>query len=115
MTGVLSIDLIGFMKNKFSNTTAANARDLIIALAQYLLPVNDILTFTAGADANSGLTAARMNYFLTAFLKSPQLDADPEAMWNFRWNTPGYESDVVQRQLELLFNAMMQSPEYQLY
>jgi uncharacterized protein (DUF1800 family) len=115
MSGALAIDLIGFVKNKFSNPTASNARDLIIALAQYLLPLNDSLTFTTGADTNSGLTAARMNYFLTAFLKSPQIDADPEGMWTFRWATPGYEMDVVKKQLEFLFNAVMQSPEYQLY
>jgi len=115
MAGAMSIDLVGFVKNKFSNTTASSARDLIIALAQYLLPLNDNLTFTSGADTNSGLTAARMNYFLTAFLLSPQLDADPEGMWTFRWNSNGYEMEVMQRQLELLFNAMMQSPEYQLY
>jgi len=115
MTDAMAIDLVGFVKNKFSNATASNARDLIVALAQYLLPLNDNLTFTTGADTNSGLTAARMNYFLTAFLLSPQLDADPEGMWTFRWNSNGYEMEVMQRQLELLFNAMMQSPEYQLY
>jgi uncharacterized protein (DUF1800 family) len=115
MPGAMAIDLVGFVKNKFPNAVASNARDLIIALAQYLLPLNDNLTFTTGADTNSGLTAARMNYFLTAFLKSPQIDVDPEGMWTFRWNTTGYEMDVVQRQLELLFNAMMQSPEYQLF
>jgi len=27
-----------------------------------------------------------MNYFLTAFLKTPQIDADPEAEWTTRWN-----------------------------
>jgi len=115
MTGAMSIDLVGFVKNKFSNATASNARDLIMALAKYLLPLNDNLTFTVGADTNSGLTAARMNYFFTAFLLSPQLDADPEGMWTFRWNSNGYEMEVMQRQLELLFNAMMQSPEYQLF
>ncbi len=115
MTGMFSIDVVGFVKNKFSNTTASNAQSLIIALAQYLLPLNDNLTFTTGADTDSGLTAARMNYFLTAFIKSPQIDADPEGTWTFRWNNPGIEMDVVQRQLESLFNAMMQSPEYQLF
>src|SRR5882672_2037653 len=53
MTGAMVIDLVGFVKSKFSNAIASNARDLIIALAQYLLPLNDNLTFTAGADTNS--------------------------------------------------------------
>ena len=55
-----------------------------------------------------------MNYFLAAFLKNPEIDANPEGSWTFRWNNP-VDPEVVQRQLESLFNAMMQSPEYQLY
>lgn len=114
MPGALKIDLVDFVKTKFSNTTSSNARDLIIELTKYLLPQAENLTFDAAADDNSGLTAERINYFLTAFLKSPQIDADPEAMWTYRWNNP-YEPEVVPKQLEGLFNAIMQSPEYQLY
>jgi len=55
-----------------------------------------------------------LNYFLTAFLKSPQIDPDPEASWTFRWNNP-VDMEVVKKQLESLFNALMQSPEYQLF
>ncbi|HEY5824017.1 MAG TPA: hypothetical protein VIT44_06625, partial [Cyclobacteriaceae bacterium] len=68
----------------------------------------------AAADDTAGLTAERMNYFLTAFLKSPQIDADPEASWTFRWGNQ-VDNEVVVNQLQSLFNAMMQSPEYQLY
>ncbi len=114
MPGGLKIDLVDFVKTKFSNAVSSNARDLIIELAKYLLPQAENLTFDTAADDNAGLTAERMNYFLTAFLKSPQIDADPEAMWTFRWNNT-YEPEVVPNQLESLFNAMMQSPEYQLY
>jgi hypothetical protein len=60
------------------------------------------------------VTAARLNYFLTAFLYSPKIDADPEGQWTYRWNNP-VEPEVVYGQLENLFNAMMQSPEYQLF
>jgi uncharacterized protein (DUF1800 family) len=109
------IDARGFIKNKISNSTSSNARSLIVELATYFLPVNDNLTFATGADAASGITAARMNYFLTAFLKTPQIDADPEAEWTVRWNNPSMEPEVVFGQLQSLFNAMMQSPEYQLY
>lgn len=108
------IDLIAFVQNNFDNPTASDARLLIIELSNYLLPVNDNLTFDTAADDSSGLTAERLNYFLTAFLKSPQIDADPEASWTFRWNNPA-DMEVVQKQLESLFNAMMQSPEYQLF
>ena len=112
--GALQIDPVNYVKTKFSPAIASNARNLIIELAKYLLPVNENLTYTTGADVNSGLTAARMNYFLTAFIKSPQLDPDPETAWTNRWNN-NLDPDTVQNQLKNLFNAMMQSPEYQLY
>ena len=114
MPDMLSIDVVNFVKTKFDNGTASNARQLIIALAAYLLPLNENLTYDPAADDNAGLTAERMNYFLTAFLKNPEIDADPEGSWTFRWNNP-VDPEVVQRQLQSLFNAMMQSPEYQLY
>ncbi len=112
--GALQIDPVNYVKTKFSPAIASNARNLIIELAKYLLPVNENLTYTTGADVNSGLTAARMNYFLTAFIKSPLLDPDPETAWTNRWNN-NLDPDTVQNQLKNLFNAMMQSPEYQLY
>lgn len=107
-------DVVAFVKDNIDNSTASDARQLITELVNYLLPVNDNLTFDPAADDNSGLTAERMNYFLTAFLKSPQIDADPEGSWTFRWNNP-VDPEVVRRQLESLFNALMQSPEYQLF
>jgi len=114
MLDLLRIDPVDFVRNKIPLATASNARTLIIELAKYLLPLADNLTFDTAVDDAAGLTAERLNYFLTAFLKSPQIDADPEASWTFRWNNP-VDPEVVRRQLENLFNAMMQSPEYQLY
>ena len=114
MGGMMKIDPVAFVQTNFSNAISSNARSLIIELAKYLLPLSDNLTFDTAADDNAGLTAERLNYFLTAFLKSPQIDADPEGAWAFRWNNP-VDTEVVRRQLENLFNAMLQSPEYQLY
>ena len=62
----------------------------------------------------AGLTAERLNYFLTAFIKMPLFDTDPEGEWTYRWTTKD-EIEVVIGQLRSLFNALMQSPEYQLY
>ena len=62
----------------------------------------------------SFVNSAAIVGLLTAFLKSPQIDADPEGSWTFRWNNP-VDMEVVRKQLESLFNAMLQSPEYQLY
>jgi hypothetical protein len=106
--------LVKFVKTNVSPSLAANASDLVKELAKFLLPLNENLTYSAGADAASGLTAARLNYFLNAFIKSPQIDADPEAAWNVRW-TNGFDPETVRNQLQNLFNAMMQSPEYHLY
>jgi uncharacterized protein (DUF1800 family) len=114
MGGMMKIDPVAFVQTNISNAIASNARSLIIELAKYLLPLSDNLTFDTATDDNSGLTAERLNYFLTAFLKSPQIDGDPEGAWTFRWNNP-VDMEVVRRQLENLFNAMLQSPEYQLY
>ncbi len=108
------VDVVDFVQANISNAIASDARQLIMELSKYLLPVHDNLTFDPALDDNSGLTAERLNYFLTAFLKSPQIDSDPEASWTFRWNNP-VDMEVVTNQLKSLFNAMMQSPEYQLY
>ncbi len=113
MMGALKIDVLAFVNNNISNAVASNARSLIIELARYFLPVSDNLTFDTTLDDNSGLTAERLNYFLTAFLRAPQIDADPEGAWTFRWNNLT-EMEVVRGQLQNLFNAMLQSPEYQL-
>lgn len=114
MMGMMKIDPVAFVQTNIHISISSDARQLIIELAKYILPLADNLTFDAAADDNAGLTAERLNYFLTAFLKSPQIDADPEAAWTFRWNNP-VDMEVVRRQLENLFNAMLQSPEYQLY
>jgi uncharacterized protein (DUF1800 family) len=114
MPGSLKIDVVVFVKDNISNAIAADARSLTIELAKYFLPLADNLTFDPALDDNSGLTAERLNYFLTAFLKSPQIDADPEGAWTFRWNNLT-EMEVVRGQLQNLFNAMLQSPEYQLH
>lgn len=114
MPGKLVIDPVSFVQIHIHHTIASDARLLIIELARYFLPLSDNLTYDSNADDHAGLTAERMNYFLNAFLKSPQIDADPEGAWSFRWNNP-VDMEVVRRQLENLFNAMLQSPEYQLY
>jgi hypothetical protein len=114
MAGALGVDVVAFVQTNIINATASDARSLIIELAKYFLPQAENLTFDPALDDNAGLTAERMNYFLTAFLKSPQIDADPEGAWTFRWNNP-VDMEVVRRQLENLFNSLLQSPEYQLY
>jgi uncharacterized protein (DUF1800 family) len=111
------IDAYQFVFNKINSGTASDAHALIVELAKYLLPQNENLTFDTAADDSADITAERLNYFLTAFLKSPPIDVDPEGTWTDRWLHPEkyQEPEVVIGQLRSLFNAMMQSPEYQLY
>ncbi len=110
--GMLSIDLVSFVQNNFPLNITENAESLIIALATYLLPASDNLTFDDN-DPGAEITNDRLRYFRFSFLYSPQIDANPLASWTYRWNnTPNDE--VVQNQLKNLFNAMLQSPEYQL-
>ena len=109
----IHIDVLTFVKSNFPNDIASDAKTLIITLAKYLLPLSDNLTFDTNADDSADITTERLNYFLHAFLFNPQLDVDPEATWTIRY-TNNLDSEVIQRQLENLLNAMLQSPEYQL-
>lgn len=104
------VDVVQFVQTNFSSV-ASNPRDLIIALAEHLLPTSENLSFDT-PDVGE-LTVERLNYFLTAFLFSPAIDPDPIAAWTNRWDN-GIDMDTVRNQLVNLLNAMLQSPEYQL-
>ncbi|CAD5252000.1 MULTISPECIES: DUF1800 family protein [unclassified Imperialibacter] len=105
------VNALEFVQTHIPNTTAANARALVIALAGYFLPMSENLTFDA--NATNEITVERLNFFMNAFLFSPQIDPDPEASWTFRWQN-GVDTEVISNQLTNLLNAMLQSPEYQL-
>lgn len=109
----LKIDVVDFVQRNINNATASNARELIIALAEYFFPNADNLTFDRDNDDNASITAERLHYFLMAFLFSPQIDPEPEVSWTYRWTNLA-DMEVVRVQLENLLNAMLQSPEYQL-
>jgi len=104
------VDIFQYVRDNFS-AVAANPRDLIIDLASYFLPYGDNLSFEP--SETSELTNQRLNYFLEAFLYSPQIDDDPEAGWTERW-TNERDLETVRNQLANLLNAMLQTPEYQL-
>ena len=105
------VDCLAFVQSNVPAATAREARALIIYLAQYLLPMQENLSFDESPD--SEITNERMNYFLSAFLYSPQIDPDPEVSWTTRYDG-GLDPEVKGSQLMSLFNALMQSPEYQL-
>ncbi len=103
--GMFKVDVYNFVKNNFAGT-APDARLLIIELAKYLLPVSNNLTFDDASDDTATITAKRMNFFKDRFLQ--QFD---EGYWTTRWNENAVD---LRDQLAFLFNAMLQSPEYQL-
>ncbi len=109
---LLKIDVYQFVKDNVPDSIASNAKDLVIELCKYFLPVSDNLTFDVNADDTSGITAERLNYFLNIFLSD--IDPDPEAAWTQRW-TSGVGISTVTEQLQRLLNALLQSPEYQLH
>jgi len=104
---LININVYSWVKDNFPDVIAADAKSLIIALADYAFPVQDNLTFDTTADGTSGLTARRLNYFLTQLLQGFN-----EAYWTSRW---GEGLPDLQAQLIYLFDAMLQSPEYQLF
>jgi uncharacterized protein (DUF1800 family) len=109
---ILKIDVYEFVKNNIPNASASNARLLVIELCKYFLPVSDDLTFDTATDDDANITAERLTYFLEIFLSD--IDPDPETAWTQRW-TSGIGITTVTEQLQRLFNALLQSPEYQLH
>ena len=105
--GTLKINSYEYVLNNF-NAVAPDAQALLIELARYLLPLQDNLTFDDAADDASSLTAIRMNYFKARFL-----NGFDEAYWTTTWNQ-GTALDDIHSWLDTLFEALMQSPEYQL-
>jgi uncharacterized protein (DUF1800 family) len=104
--GMFKVNVYEYVRNNIPSAIAADARLLVIELAKYLLPVTDNLTYDDAADDTSGLTARRITYFKERFLQTFD-----EAYWTTRWNEGAGD---LRDQLEFLFNALMQSPEYQL-
>ena len=98
-------DAYEYVNQNFS-TQAGDARQLILSVARYLLPVTENLSFDDADGTTSPLTQKRLNFFKERFLQ----DFD-EAYWSTRWNE---QAGDLREQLEFLFNVMLQSPEYQL-
>lgn len=111
--GQITVDILAYVRNNIPSEVASDARELIMILVKYLLPMSDNLTFDRENDENAELTAERLNYFLHAFLYARNIDVDPESTWTLRW-VNNYDTDVLQGQLQSLFNALLQTPEYQL-
>ncbi len=118
MDDMLLIDPLVFVQTYF-NGVGSDARQLIIELAPYFFPMADNLTYDSNADplVERGLTPARMRYFLQAFLGFTEYETEADmavAGWVDLYTQPANYLEASTR-LTSLFNAMMQSPEYQLF
>ena len=105
-----NVNTYEYVRDNFA-AVASDSRALLIALATYLLPHHDALTFDDALDDSSSLTAPRLLYFKNRFLTDVNLD--PEAYWTTSWNQ-GTDIGELREWLNRLFGALLQSPEYQL-
>jgi uncharacterized protein (DUF1800 family) len=105
------VNVLAYVQGQVPDEFARDAKSLIIYLVEHIFTVNANLSFEEGNS--SDLTSSRLNYFLNAFLFSPQIDAEPEESWTYRWDNQE-DMDTVAGQLVSLFNALLQTPEFQL-
>ena len=100
-SGTFNVNIYEYVRDNFP-AEAPDANALVMALAQYLFPV-----FDPENDTENSLTTQRLNYF-----KNALLGGFDEAYWTDIWNG----TNIIDKRmaLENLFNAMLQSPEYQL-
>ncbi len=96
-TTLIKLDAVEFVKNNCSDPT--NPTTMVQELVNWMFPI--------AIDSN------RFNYFKDTVL----LDSLSIINWQNEWNTYINTSDDtnIRIQIEALFIAMMQSPEYQLY
>ncbi|HET6541446.1 MAG TPA: DUF1800 family protein [Chryseolinea sp.] len=109
-TMTFNVNTYQYIRDNFA-AVAADSEALLIALATYLLPHHDALTFDDLADDTSSLTAPRLTYFKNRFLTDVSMN--PEAYWTTTWNQ-GTDIGELREWLNRLVGALLQSPEYQL-
>jgi hypothetical protein len=113
-TMLFNVNTYDYVRANFAGV-AANSEELVKTLITYLLPHHDFLAYTDPNDNpdtfNASLTVKRLNYFLNRFLTD--VNMDPKGYWTTTWNQ-GTELSELREWLNRLFNALLQSPEYQL-
>lgn len=105
----IQIDLLDFVKNQFG-AVATDPDALIRELISYLFPMS---------TENTEITTERLNYFKSQFFKlGTGLPQGPLVFWTLSYNNsdsiPASKDDA-RGMLQDLFNAIMQSPEHQLF
>jgi uncharacterized protein (DUF1800 family) len=113
-TMLFNVNSYDYVRANFAGV-APNSEELVKTLITYLLPHHDFLAYIDPNDNpdtfNASLTVKRLNYFLNRFLTD--VNMDPKGYWTTTWNQ-GTELSELREWLNRLFNALLQSPEYQL-
>jgi uncharacterized protein (DUF1800 family) len=94
----IKIDILDWIENSGSISDPTDQNEIVSVLVENLLPVE--------------LNTERFNYFVNDVL----LDSNNAYNWPMEWNNYVNNDDdfVVRTQLELLFTAIVQTPEFQL-
>jgi uncharacterized protein (DUF1800 family) len=105
----VTIDLLAYYSARFA-ANATNPDALVRELVSYLFPLSTETT---------EITTARLGWFTTSFLKLGNVLNQPQpAFWQFSWNNrntiPASKEDA-RGMLQDKINALLQSPEYQLF
>jgi len=106
------VNILDFVLNTFPREVYANATNLIVAIAEYFLPVSQNLDFNESEV--SEISDERLNFFYQEFLFKEGLGPTGEEAWNTLFDDDNYSRDIASERLSFLFNAMLQTPEYQL-
>lgn len=110
-----NFDALAYIQNNF-NAQGGDGKQLIPALAPYFYSFAENLDF----DVDGGdLTKERLRYFLLAFLQFSDYANTAEVNmanneWNLLYTNPANYLEAGEY-AKRLFNAMLQSPEYQLF
>lgn len=105
----LKPNLLSFIQNNF-DLEASDPEGLTKSILSYCFPMS---------EEGNEITSERINYFVSRFLRlGTGLPQGPVMFWNFSYtNAASYTEsrDDADGMLQDLFNAIMQSPEYQLF
>lgn len=105
----IQIDLLDYIKLRF-NSVSGDPDTLIREIVSYIFPM-----YEEGTE----ITTERLNYFKSVFYQlGTGLSQGPLAFWNYSYANSGSNQasrEDARGMLQDLFNAMMQSPEYQLF
>ncbi|MBV6645608.1 MAG: DUF1800 family protein [Cyclobacteriaceae bacterium] len=104
-------DVLSFVQDQFDVATIRNAKQLITELISYFFPVADDLDFN---NPTGEITPERLNFFYQEFLLQEGLGDVGEEAWDQLWDGANFNADIASERLSFLFNALLQTPEYQL-